>query len=47
MPSELKSHFPNLNIQFGGADEVTATISPTHQLWKPIIICKDRDEIGP
>lgn len=45
LTSELKKHFPNMNIQFGGVDDMIATIPPIHQSWKPIIICGDEDEV--
>ncbi|MBM1631878.1 hypothetical protein JQV27_03455 [Sulfitobacter mediterraneus] len=45
LTSELKKHFPNKNIQFGGGDDVIATIPPIHHSWKPIVICYDEDEV--
>lgn len=42
--SALKEHFSNMNIQFGGADGVIATIPPICESWKPIIIFGDDDE---
>ena len=45
LTSELKKHFPNMTIEYGGKDDVIATIPPIHQSWKPIIICGDEDEV--
>ena len=42
---ELRSHFPEVAIEFGGADRIIATIPPVHQSWKPIVIYDDEDEI--
>lgn len=44
LTSELKKRFPNMNIQFGGADNVIATIPPICESWEPIMIFGDDDE---
>jgi len=45
LTSELRKHFSNMTIEYGGKDDVIATIPPIHQSWKPIIICDDEDEV--
>lgn len=45
LTSELKRCFQKIIFEFGGEDDIIATIPPIHQSWEPIIICDDGVEV--